>query len=411
MVNNAQLAVVVSLVTIAAVATTLVVTAGTDDFAPPGMAIRENTPSSFRADLGEGASVSLTNSGGDARRLKASSGGDVISFTINAGGASCDFTLSKHSFGSGHLETNCHGGTANSNSQAAFGQAKANLDAWASSRSVDQRLEDNPHHELVNNLADFLSQYSEGMTYPTSSQDLNPTNDWGKSEEPQALKELPKKIDPLTGKEFDLEYHNGCPATWQGDGWCDSICNDASHSWDGGDCCAHTCTAGRTYPCGYVGYNCLASSSNPCTTYPTARSNLFYQNSAEPYCPNHGSTGEGGQGSTCMCPWSGGGTRRAIYDGSWNLAYGNSGTLWQWDRYFGGSASMCTGRCGGGCNSADKESFIDCFDHDSCVDHLGGSAVSTDGDRCGDELGHALDDYTVSYGWCCCENCGWICGC
>ena len=39
----------------------------------------------------------------------------------------------------------------------------------------------------------------------------------------------------------------------------------------------------------------------------------------------------------------------------------------------------------------------DCFDHDTCLDHLGGSALGDNPD-CGDEFDHAMDDCFASYG-------------
>ena len=65
---------------------------------------------------------------------------------------------------------------------------------------------------------------------------------------------------------------NGCPASYPGDGYCDAVCNKPglqSTTWDGGDCCAGSCTAGRKYACGYAGYTCL----NP--TYGGSKSCAF----------------------------------------------------------------------------------------------------------------------------------------
>jgi len=48
---------------------------------------------------------------------------------------------------------------------------------------------------------------------------------------------------------------------WVGDGWCDPDggYNTPECSYDGGDCCPQTCTAGRKYPCGQRGvrYRCV----------------------------------------------------------------------------------------------------------------------------------------------------------
>lgn len=32
------------------------------------------------------------------------------------------------------------------------------------------------------------------------------------------------------------ECHEGCPASWIGDGYCDRACNKSDCMWDGGDC-------------------------------------------------------------------------------------------------------------------------------------------------------------------------------
>lgn len=96
--------------------------------------------------------------------------------------------------------------------------------------------------------------------------------------------------------------------------------------------------------------------------------------------------------NTCLCP------------GNWYTAYydsGNSaGTQWQWTRQ--ANSGSCLGRCGAGCNIFDTDLMLDCFEHDSCVDHLGGSVMG-DNPSCGDEFSHAVDEYLVTYGaWCPC---------
>lgn len=52
-----------------------------------------------------------------------------------------------------------------------------------------------------------------------------------------------------------------CPDNWIGDGYCDSGCNDAAHSWDGGDCCADTCID-ASYDCGFNGFDCKGPNVN-----------------------------------------------------------------------------------------------------------------------------------------------------
>jgi len=130
--------------------------------------------------------------------------------------------------------------------------------------------------------------------------------------------------------------------------------------------------------------------------------NSKYPNSNDVNCPQYGSTAERNQGATCMCPYSGGGYKWAYYDR-------RDGQRFKWLRKYGRDSAECAGRCGATCNSADKEAFIDCFDHDSCVDHFGGSVFGDSAD-CGDEFDHAADDYIVSYGYCCCTCNFWI-GC
>jgi len=122
---------------------------------------------------------------------------------------------------------------------------------------------------------------------------------------------------------------------------------------------------------------------------------LAYPNNNEPNCPYWGSHTEADDGALCMCPYGGGGTWTAWYD------TGTSPHQIDWVRYHGSDTNQCTGRCGAGCNWLDKEAFWDCFEHDSCVDHVGGSSLGGNAD-CGDEFDHAADDYIVSYGWGCC---------
>ena len=81
-----------------------------------------------------------------------------------------------------------------------------------------------------------------------------------------------------------------------GDGYCDTMNNVESCSWDGGDCCESTCKSGGLYLCGISGFAC----SNP---------NAF--ESAGPSCLNTPSNilGDGFCESTAnvaACSWDGG---------------------------------------------------------------------------------------------------------
>jgi hypothetical protein len=103
--------------------------------------------------------------------------------------------------------------------------------------------------------------------------------------------------------------------------------------------------------------------------------------------------GCGGDGSTCL--WGTNGWDYAVYDP------GNDGTcVWRWAQY-GEDQANCSGRCGAGCNHwFDDDYTWDCFDHDRCVEHYGGSTMSGNA-NCGDEFWDAADDYAVTYGaWC-----------
>lgn len=127
-----------------------------------------------------------------------------------------------------------------------------------------------------------------------------------------------------------------------------------------------------------------------------------YPNRNDPNCPMYTSRAAGDNGATCMCPYGNGGFKTSYYDDQY-------GSKYAWVRKYGQDSVSCAGRCGAGCNSADKEAFLDCFDHDSCVSHLGGSVVDFGG-NCGDEIVRALDDYLASYGYCCC-TCNPFIGC
>lgn len=103
--------------------------------------------------------------------------------------------------------------------------------------------------------------------------------------------------------------------------------------------------------------------------------------------------GCGGDGATCLSGTNG--SNYAVYDP------GSNGTcVWRWAQY-GENLSNCSGRCGAGCNHwFDDDYTWDCFDHDRCVDHYGGSTLS-DNANCGDEFWDAADDYAATYvAWC-----------
>ncbi|MBZ0232202.1 MAG: hypothetical protein K8M05_07590 [Deltaproteobacteria bacterium] len=103
--------------------------------------------------------------------------------------------------------------------------------------------------------------------------------------------------------------------------------------------------------------------------------------------------GCGGDGATCL--WGTNGWDYAVYDP------GSDGTcVWKWAQY-GENEPNCSGRCGSGCNHwFDDDYTWDCFDHDRCVTHFGGSVMSDNG-NCGDEFWDASDDYVLTYGpWC-----------
>lgn len=91
-------------------------------------------------------------------------------------------------------------------------------------------------------------------------------------------------------------------------------------------------------------------------------------------------------GTTCLA-------RNRVYRAHYDQ--GSSGAEWYWNRTVW--SGNCLGRCGPGCAawySSDNDAMQDCFDHDSCSDHLngGGGTGPTDSD-CGDEFWHADGDY------------------
>jgi hypothetical protein len=58
----------------------------------------------------------------------------------------------------------------------------------------------------------------------------------------------------------------GCTgaASWIGDGYCDTVNNNAAcGNYDGGDCCATTCLSTSTYTCGSNGYTCADPLNTP----------------------------------------------------------------------------------------------------------------------------------------------------
>ena len=87
--------------------------------------------------------------------------------------------------------------------------------------------------------------------------------------------------------------------------------------------------------------------------------------------------------------------------GLWYTAYydaGNGGSQWMWTRQ--ANSGSCLGRCGAGCNWFDTDLMLDCFEHDTCIDHFGGS-TGGGSPNCGDEYNHAVNEYIVTYGaWC-----------
>jgi hypothetical protein len=101
------------------------------------------------------------------------------------------------------------------------------------------------------------------------------------------------------------------------------------------------------------------------------------------------STHDDDANTTCLRP---GVTYTAFYDA------GNGGAQWSWARV--ANSGSCLGRCGAGCNIFDTDLMLDCFEHDTCVDHFGGSVLA-DSPNCGDEFNHAVAEYAVTLGaWC-----------
>lgn len=90
--------------------------------------------------------------------------------------------------------------------------------------------------------------------------------------------------------------------------------------------------------------------------------------------------------TTCLWPGS---NYYAYYDA------GNGGTQWQW--YRTANSGNCLGRCGAGCNILDDDIMLDCFEHDTCLDHFGGSSLGGNS-NCGDEYDHAVSEYLLTMG-------------
>lgn len=100
-------------------------------------------------------------------------------------------------------------------------------------------------------------------------------------------------------------------------------------------------------------------------------------------------TNDDSANTTCLRP---GYNYTAYYDA------GNGGAQWQWTRT--ANSGSCLGRCGAGCNFLDTDLMLDCFEHDTCLDHFGGSSLGGN-TNCGDEFNHAVTEYTVTMGaWC-----------
>lgn len=100
-------------------------------------------------------------------------------------------------------------------------------------------------------------------------------------------------------------------------------------------------------------------------------------------------TNDDSSSNTCL---RAGSNYTAYYDA------GNGGAQWMWTRT--ANSGNCLGRCGAGCNFLDTDLMLDCFEHDTCVDHFGGSSLG-DSSNCGDEYNHAVNEYLVTMGaWC-----------
>lgn len=116
-------------------------------------------------------------------------------------------------------------------------------------------------------------------------------------------------------------------------------------------------------------------------------------------CPEVSTQPQVGEGSTCMCPYNGMNPRYAEYD----VLVNGVNKPYKWLVRYGSATKDCLGRCGPTCNSWDLEAFKDCFDHDLCLSHAGGSVLLSN-PNCGNEFNSAADDYVVSYGWSCCDS-------
>ena len=62
---------------------------------------------------------------------------------------------------------------------------------------------------------------------------------------------------------------SSCTSEWLGDGYCDTVNNNALCNYDNGDCCSSTCVSTAAYACGINGYSCLDPRSVRPTSLPT----------------------------------------------------------------------------------------------------------------------------------------------
>jgi len=89
------------------------------------------------------------------------------------------------------------------------------------------------------------------FTYPAKTASLRGGNALAQYPARPASLSAPIKPSPSTAMLDDT----GCVGSWIGDGYCDSMNNNAACQDDGGDCCASTCVD-ADYSCGVVGYDC-----------------------------------------------------------------------------------------------------------------------------------------------------------
>lgn len=102
----------------------------------------------------------------------------------------------------------------------------------------------------------LLSLFGCVVILPISSSWADRKVETGEKETPGILAvALQAPLDD--GDSSGLSATSTCDPSWIGDGKCDAGCNNRANNYDGGDCCPGTCQSGRTYPCGYDGYNCV----------------------------------------------------------------------------------------------------------------------------------------------------------